>query len=77
MRLEYRNSEDEPDNIIRDLIKKQEDWNMGVQRMRRSANNSIALEIQRIKLEVISKSYSKTMRIEYRCSEDEESAIIL
>ena len=51
MRLEYRNSEDEPDNIIRDLIKKQEDWNIGVQRMRRSANNSIALEIQRIKLE--------------------------
>ena len=77
MRLEYRNSEDEPDNIIRDLIKKQEDWNIGVQRMRRSANNSTALEIQRIKLEVISKSYSKTMRIEYRCSEDEESAIIL
>jgi hypothetical protein len=41
------------------------------------SNNFIALEIQRIKLEVISKSYSKTMRIEYRCSEDEESAIIL
>ena len=77
MRLEYGNSEDEPDNIIRDLIKKQEDWNIGVQRMRKSANNSTALEIQRIKLEVISKSYSKTMRIEYRCSEDEESAIIL